>query len=101
LYADFRPEVNEWGKRSEIRCSVILDLRKKGSRPAQDGLGKEEKPTIGYESSEAVGADEEPRTKKGRTLTLEEYEAALDADTTFNDVDLDLAFDPPESSAKT
>ena len=33
-------------------------------------------------------------------MTLEEYEAALDADTTFNDVDLYLAFDPPESSAK-
>ena len=100
MYADFRPEVNEWGKRSEIRCSVILDLRKKGSRPAQDGLGKEETPTIGYESSEGLAA-EEPRTKRARTLTLEEYEAALDADTTFDDVDLDLALNPLESSAKT
>ncbi|KAK7695881.1 hypothetical protein QCA50_000519 [Cerrena zonata] len=27
LYADFRPEVNEWGKRGEVRCQTILDLR--------------------------------------------------------------------------
>lgn len=101
MYADFRPEVNEWGKRSEIRCSVILDLRKKGLGPTQDGGGKQETPKIGYESSEGIGAGEEPRTKKARALTLEEYEAALDADTTFNDVDLDLSLDQPESSAKT
>ena len=27
FYADFRPEVNEWGKRGEVRCRTILDLR--------------------------------------------------------------------------
>jgi len=26
LYAEFRPEANEWGKRSEILCSNILSL---------------------------------------------------------------------------
>jgi hypothetical protein len=28
LYTQFRPEVNEWGKRSEVSCSKILALRK-------------------------------------------------------------------------
>lgn len=28
LYADFRPEVTGWGKRGELRCEVILALRK-------------------------------------------------------------------------
>ena len=29
LYADFRPEVTGWGKRGELRCEVLLALRKK------------------------------------------------------------------------
>lgn len=28
LYADFRPEVTGWGKRGELRCEVLLALRK-------------------------------------------------------------------------
>ncbi|KAI0307152.1 hypothetical protein B0F90DRAFT_1807827 [Multifurca ochricompacta] len=31
LYADFRPDVNEWGKRGELRCETLLGLRKKRS----------------------------------------------------------------------
>lgn len=31
LYAEFRPRVNEWGKRSEMKCSDILRLRQKSS----------------------------------------------------------------------
>ena len=30
LYADFRPEVEGWGQRSEVSCDRILALRKKG-----------------------------------------------------------------------
>ncbi|KAL1694511.1 hypothetical protein GGG16DRAFT_47064 [Schizophyllum commune] len=30
LYADFRPEVEGWGQRSEVSCDRILSLRKKG-----------------------------------------------------------------------
>jgi len=51
--------------------------------------------------SEGVGADGGPRTKKARTLTLKEYEAALDANTTFDDINLNLALNPLESSVKT
>jgi hypothetical protein len=32
LYADFRPDVNGWGKRGELRCETLLGLRKKGSK---------------------------------------------------------------------
>jgi len=91
MYADF----NEWGKTSEIRCSVILDLRRRGSNvqdPLRRGFGRRRQP------SEGIGADE--RVKKGWLLTLEEYNAALDADITFN-VDRDLALDLSESPAKT
>jgi len=49
--------------------------------------------------SEGVGVDE--RVKKARTLTLKDYDDALDADVSFNvDLNLDLALDPPESPAK-
>lgn len=34
--------------------------------------------------------DSEPQSKKSRHLTVEEYEALLDQDTTFNNVDLDF-----------
>ena len=30
LYADFRPTVDGWGKRGEVRCERILSLRKGG-----------------------------------------------------------------------
>jgi hypothetical protein len=30
LYADFRPDVNGWGKRGELKCETLLALRKKG-----------------------------------------------------------------------
>lgn len=39
LYADFRPEVNEWGKRGEVRCKTILDLRNKPSEAEAEGSG--------------------------------------------------------------
>ena len=29
LYADFRPDVNGWGKRGELKCETLLALRKK------------------------------------------------------------------------
>lgn len=45
----------------------------------------------------AGDVEELPDRKKARGMTLEEYEAALDADETFNDLDLvigDLPGDP-------
>ncbi|KAH9179690.1 hypothetical protein EDB89DRAFT_2110986 [Lactarius sanguifluus] len=39
LYADFRPEVAGWGKRGELRCEVILALRKtKTEGPGAPGV---------------------------------------------------------------
>jgi hypothetical protein len=37
-----------------------------------------------------ISEQEKPSRKKPRSLSLEEYEAALDQDTTFNDVDLGI-----------
>lgn len=40
LYADFRPAVDGWGKRGEVRCAQILSLRKQGTQeppPARAG----------------------------------------------------------------
>jgi hypothetical protein len=39
LYADFRPDVNGWGKRGELKCETLLGLRKKSPKgePALTG----------------------------------------------------------------
>jgi len=37
-----------------------------------------------------TGNEDEPDRKKARGFTLEEYEAMLDQDTTFDDVDLNF-----------
>jgi len=87
LYADFRPDVEEgqkgWGKKGEVKCQRILSLRKKGPVVA---------PVSNFKSEDVVKTEEllleQPETKKPRLLTLEEYEAALDADPGFEDIDL-------------
>lgn len=70
LYAEFRPTVDGWGKRGEVRCERILSLRKKGGEASDT------------HTSEAgcKGLSEEHASKKARTLSLEEYEATLDED---------------------
>ncbi|KAF8974487.1 hypothetical protein BDZ97DRAFT_1911666 [Flammula alnicola] len=86
LYAEFRPEVNEWGKRSEVRCKTILELRKRVPESSRQQTQPEEKqrPAINNEASErdtdTRNPDDEPVHKKARALTIEEYEAALDED---------------------
>jgi len=93
LYAEFRPEVNEWGKRSEVHCSKILDLRKKHMTTGQHNVLATEvdrRPEVSYESTETSRQDDEPQQKKIKSLTLEEYEALLDQDPTFDDIDVDL-----------
>lgn len=67
LYASFRPQVDSWGKRSTVKCTDILDLRKKPS----------DSPTTKVEGS-GVNQDKAPVPKSG--LSLEEYEAALEGD---------------------
>lgn len=44
----------------------------------------------GFVSHDVSDKQEAPDRKKVRSLSLEEYEAALDQDTTFQDIDLDF-----------
>jgi hypothetical protein len=104
LYAEFRPVVEGWGGRGELRCDKILSLRREAipGEIKQDvmSVGEAEESTISFVKVEnadepALGAPETsdeheaPERKKPRGLSLEEYEAALDQDTTFNDIDFD------------
>ncbi|TCD69650.1 hypothetical protein EIP91_006667 [Steccherinum ochraceum] len=105
MYAEFRPEVDGWGKRSELKCSTILGLRKKvedkaaesGLQEADGGEGRQVDKIVKVdavpEDDKTEGEAEEPDHKKARGMTLEEYEAALDADDTFND----LGWDTPDN----
>ncbi|KAG2156137.1 hypothetical protein DEU56DRAFT_765719 [Suillus clintonianus] len=99
LYAEFRPDVDGWGKRGEVRCERILSLRKKdkttvAETSATGGVVKLE-PNRDLKADEGAGGIqsgtlEGPEHKKARTMTLEEYEAALDQDDTFDDVELNF-----------
>ncbi|KJA30201.1 hypothetical protein HYPSUDRAFT_175504 [Hypholoma sublateritium FD-334 SS-4] len=93
LYAEFRPQANEWGKRSQIHCQTIMELSKKmqDSTKVKSPIAKETSPNVQNNLSvrEDTCTDGEPRSKKTRHLTVEEYEAILDQDNTFNNVDLD------------
>ena len=71
LYTQFRPEVNGWGKRSEVSCSKILALRKQVEsvecRPA--AKAKELMLTVGCGmESEGSNPDDELPRKKPRPL---------------------------------
>lgn len=44
----------------------------------------------GYSSSGLPTHDSEPSSKKARTISLDEYDAILDNDTTFDNVNLDF-----------
>ncbi|KAG1806733.1 uncharacterized protein HD556DRAFT_334202 [Suillus plorans] len=101
LYAEFRPDVDGWGKRGEVRCEQILSLRKKDRSTVAETAVKgdvvklevnhDSRPTQGAGGIQS-GTSEGPEHKKARAMTLEEYEAALDQDDTFNDVDLNFEF---------
>ncbi|KAI3612201.1 hypothetical protein WG66_012156 [Moniliophthora roreri] len=95
LYCEFRPAVNEWGKRSEVKCSTILGLRKATQQepdPANGNEGTRDVATnIKYEGT--WGGPEEPGNKKPRVVkTLEEYEKELDEDKVMTDVILQAEF---------
>lgn len=55
LYADFRPDVNGWGKRGELKCETLLGLRKKRPKgePGLDGAGMAEHSGQGLVKHEA------------------------------------------------
>jgi len=50
LYLDFRPEVAGWGKRSQVKCDTILQLRHKDNKISlDDGVPEDDQqcsPTI-------------------------------------------------------
>lgn len=76
LYTQFRPEVNEWGKRSEVSCNKILALRKQQvesleCRPA--AKAKEPMLTVGdgFEESEGSNPHDESPSKKARLIEQE------------------------------
>jgi hypothetical protein len=95
LYAQFRPEVNEWGKRSEVSCSKILALRKQQAESLERGsLTTKTKPTVSnLEESEGSDSDNESPRKKSRLLLEEiEREAPLDQNTIWEDIEPDFDF---------
>ncbi|KAF8517789.1 hypothetical protein JB92DRAFT_2809579 [Gautieria morchelliformis] len=70
LYAEFRPQVDGWGKKGEVRCETILGARRGGM------AGKAETRAIPPVSEERA---QKPDMKKPRVeMSVEEYEAALD-----------------------
>lgn len=84
LYADFRPRVEGWGQRGDVRYDTILALRKsEATKPNKD---PDSAVVVKFENSN----EQEPALKRQRNMALEEYEAELDQDTTFDQVNLDL-----------
>ncbi|KAL5488105.1 hypothetical protein ACEPAI_6213 [Sanghuangporus weigelae] len=99
LYAEFRPDVGGWGQRAEIRCVNILGLRKIRMNDSRDSTdqrpnpkiekaGEDDKPMAPdmTEHGACVSNTGEPPTKKSKGMTIEEYEAALDASTDFDEL---------------
>ncbi|KAF5387763.1 hypothetical protein D9615_000477 [Tricholomella constricta] len=90
LYAEFRPAVDQWGGRSEVKCSTILGLRKKDAGPTKHAASAESiikhEETAFEENTNFLAPDR----KKMKPLSVEEYEASLDQDFAYDDVDLNL-----------
>lgn len=81
LYAQFRPEVNEWGKRSEVSCSKILALRKQQlesleCRPAE----KDKELMLTVDGGSEIYFDDESPRKKARLLEGIEQEIKRELD---------------------
>lgn len=53
LYADFRPDVNGWGKRGELKCETLLGLRKKAPK-SEPGLSREIRVATGDDDQAVV-----------------------------------------------
>lgn len=91
LYADFRPDVDGWGKRGELRCETLLGLRKKGSK---------NEPQLGSRSSEATAAehDNQIAVTDGTQGDAEHVKSVPEGDTTCkpkleSDDPFDVSFD--------
>lgn len=82
LYAKFRPEVEQWGKRADLSCAKILSLRN------DTQAHRKENPILPLVVNDQNHSDIPVETRS--SMTLAEYEAALDDDRTFDHVDLDF-----------
>lgn len=79
LYTKFRPEVNGWGKKGTLHLKKILQLRPK--QPAgRQKHGKSAHSTVAVPLPNGASAVGLPPGKRRRGVTLEEFEAQLDAD---------------------
>ncbi|KAF9268051.1 hypothetical protein L218DRAFT_918285 [Marasmius fiardii PR-910] len=97
LYADFRPEVNGWGKRSEVQCSTILDLMKPpGEVDHMNGSDGTDTTAVNVKYENTL-PDSEPATGHGSkrqktSPTVEDYEKTLDEDHNLNNAILNIDF---------
>ncbi|KAH9977767.1 hypothetical protein BGW80DRAFT_1435486 [Lactifluus volemus] len=76
LYADFRPDVDGWGKRGELRCETLLGLRRKGSKNESQ---------LGSRSSEATATE--------NVISVPEGDTACKKPKLESDDPLDVLFD--------
>lgn len=91
LYKDFRPEAERWGERAEMKCARVLALRKE----PDDGIANkaelevtttgtlgdvedEDEANKGANGHSKNSEDHEPFAKRVKSMSVEEYEAALD-----------------------
>lgn len=74
LYADFRPQVDGWGKKGEVKCEAILGVRRPNFAVNEESEARVIRPAQPDESAR------EPDMKKPKVkeMSVEEYEAALD-----------------------
>ena len=96
LYMEFRPDVENmgkkgWGERAEMRCTDILKLKKAKLEPKPKVKAEEDAAGDLKENTEK-DPDKEPPEKKAKGMSVEEYEAALDASMAYNDLKFDDDF---------
>lgn len=103
LYVEFRPQADGWGKRSEVKCGRVLDLRRKetivlapGSGSVGESAFQDAQLVIKVEApfNNQLATEEEsgePRTKRERIMAEEEAVAVLGNGTTSDDVDLNIS----------
>jgi len=76
FYASFRPQVEQWGGRSTVRCKDILELRKKPPKET-DSDGREQSGTEYTCGADKFISKRTAALSSRAGLSLEEYEAAL------------------------
>lgn len=93
LYAEFRPEVDGWGKRAEVTCKRILSMRK-ATPTCAPPKSNDELSAVGTskqaEEAETTSVTEAPQTKRVKTMTLEEYEKMLDDSALYDSLNFDF-----------